>query len=119
MFITNRPDALDPAVRRRAALRLTFARPSDEVRAELFRRSLPELNLPPRTIAELVSLTGKGAKQKTHAAFTASDITDRLLPAAIKEAYAEKRRVTADDLLRHARTMLPTPLMTDGENHGE
>lgn len=27
IFITNRPDALDPAIRRRAALRLTFGRP--------------------------------------------------------------------------------------------
>ena len=100
LFITNRPDALDPAVRRRLSLRLTFGRPSDEVRAELFRRSLPELNLAPRTISELVSLTGPGGKHKSHAAFTASDITDRLLPAAIKEAYAESRRLTADDLLR-------------------
>lgn len=119
VFITNRPDALDPAVRRRAALRLTFGRPSDEVRAELFRRSLPELNLPSKAVAELVSLTGKGAKQKSNATFTASDITDRLLPAALREAYAENRRLTADDLVRHARTMLPTPSITDGHYHGE
>ncbi|MEN6497906.1 MAG: AAA family ATPase [Thermoguttaceae bacterium] len=119
IFITNRPDALDPAVRRRAAIRLTFGRPSDDVRAELFRRSLPELNLSPGTVAELVSLTGKGAKQKSSTTFTASDITDRLLPAALREAYAENRRLTAEDLVRHARTMLPTPLMTDGDHHGE
>jgi AAA+ superfamily predicted ATPase len=119
MFITNRPHALDPAVRRRAALHLTFVRPNDQVRAELFRRSLPELNLSSRTIAELVSLTGNGTKQKTHATFTASDITDRLLPAALREAYAENRPLTADDLVRHARTTLPTPLMTDVDNHDE
>jgi AAA+ superfamily predicted ATPase len=117
MFITNRPDALDPAIRRRSALRLTFDRPSDEMRAELFRRSLPELNLPPRTVAELVSLTGKGGKHKS-ASFTASDITDRLLPASLRQAYAEKRRLTPDDLVLHAKTMLPTPLMTDGDDHG-
>jgi SpoVK/Ycf46/Vps4 family AAA+-type ATPase len=118
LFITNRPDALDPAIRRRAALRLTFLRPSDEVRAELFRRSLPELNLPQRTVAELVALTGNGAKHKSPASFTTSDITDRLLPAALRQAYAEKRRLTADDLVQHAKTMLPTPLMTDGDDHG-
>jgi SpoVK/Ycf46/Vps4 family AAA+-type ATPase len=118
MFITNRPDALDPAVRRRAALRLTFGRPSDEVRAELFRRALPELNLPARTLAELVSLTGRDGKHKPAASFTASDITDRLLPAAVRDAYAQKRRLTAEDLVRHAKAMLPTPLITDGDQHG-
>lgn len=118
MFITNRPDALDPAVRRRSALRLTFGRPCDEVRAELFRRSLPKLNLPAKTIAEPVSLTGKGGKHHTHATYTAPDITDRLLPAALREAYAENRRLTGDDLVRHARTMLSTPLMTEGDPHG-
>lgn len=76
-------------------------------------------NLPSKAVAELVSLTGKGAKQKSNATFTASDITDRLLPAAIREAYAENRRLTADDLVRHARTMLPTPSITDGDYHGE
>jgi SpoVK/Ycf46/Vps4 family AAA+-type ATPase len=118
IFITNRPDALDPAVRRRSALRLTFERPDDEVRAELFRRSVPELNLPPSTISELVSLTGKGSKHKSPG-FTASDITDRLLPAAVRGAYAERRRLTGEDLVCHARTMLPTPLMTEGDSHGQ
>jgi len=42
IFVTNRPDALDPAVRRRAALRLSFRRPSDEVRIEMFRQSLAD-----------------------------------------------------------------------------
>lgn len=119
MFITNRPDALDPAVRRRAALRLTFGRPNDEVRAELFRRALPELSLPARTITELVSLTGRDGRYKSSASFTASDITDRLLPAALRDAYAQKRRLTAEDLVCHAKTMLPTPLMTDGNQHAQ
>lgn len=115
MFITNRPDALDPAVRRRAALRLSFARPSDEVRAELFRRALPELDLPARTVTELVSLTGRDGKHKSGASFTASDITDRLLPAALRDAYAQRRPLTAEDLVHHAKTMLPTPLMIEGD----
>jgi AAA+ superfamily predicted ATPase len=118
LFITNRPDALDPAVRRRSALRLTFNRPGDDVRAEMFRRSLPELNLSPRTIADLVSLTGQGSKHGSPG-FTASDITDRLLPAALREAYAEERRLTGDDLVRHARTILPTPPMNEGDSHGQ
>ena len=54
IFITNRPDALDPAVHRRAALRLTFDRPNDEVRAAILRQSLPELRLTDKNVQELV-----------------------------------------------------------------
>src|SRR5262249_2454250 len=82
IFITNRPDALDPPARLGPALRLSFGRPDDEARAALFRRSLPELDLPPRQLRELVNLTGTGAEKKHGATFTASDITDRILPAA-------------------------------------
>ncbi len=60
LFITNRPDALDPAVRRRAALDLHFERPGDGIRAHIILTSIPELK-PGRTeIAELVRLTSTG-----------------------------------------------------------
>ena len=111
IFITNRPDALDPAIRRRAALRLTFERPGDEVRAELFRQSLPELGLTPKQVKELVALTGHDADKKFGARFTSSDITDRLLPAALRDAYSGDRALTAEDLFNHAKVMHPTPLM--------
>jgi AAA+ superfamily predicted ATPase len=113
IFITNRPDALDPAIRRRSALRLSFGRPGEEMLGNLFRESLPELELNPRQIKSLVALTGHDAKKKYDATFTASDVTDRLIPAALRDAYAEDRPLKAEDLLRHAETMEPTPLMAD------
>jgi AAA+ superfamily predicted ATPase len=58
IFITNRPEALDPAIRRRAALKLTFERPSDIARAEIFQTSIPELYLNKNQVEELVKLTG-------------------------------------------------------------
>jgi hypothetical protein len=119
IFITNRPDALDPAIRRRAALRLTFGRPSDEMLANLFRESLPELSLAGQDLKMLVALTGHDAKSKRGATFTASDITDRLIPAALRDAYAADRPLNIQDLLRHAKVMEPTPLMTDGGRDGE
>jgi SpoVK/Ycf46/Vps4 family AAA+-type ATPase len=119
IFITNRPDALDPAIRRRSALRLTFGRPDNEMLANLFRESLPELSLTGHTLKSLVALTGHDAKEKCHATFTASDITDRLIPAALRDAYSEDRALTPDDLLRHAKTMEPTPMMYDGGTNGE
>lgn len=119
IFITNRPDALDPAIRRRSALRLTFGRPGDEMLANLFRESLPELSLAGHILKSLVALTGHDAKKKYRATFTASDITDRLIPAALRDAYSEDRPLTAEDLLRHAKTMEPTPMMGGGGTDGE
>jgi AAA+ superfamily predicted ATPase len=108
MFITNRPAALDPAVRRRAALTLCFERPSDAVRAEILQSAVPELKLAPPILDELVRLTGpRGSDGKVP--FTASDLTDRLLPAALRIAYAADRPLTAEDLLSQARSMAATP----------
>ena len=114
IFITNRPDALDPAVHRRAALRLTFDRPNDEVRAAILHQSLPELKLTEKNVQELVRQTGDTAKKNKGVGFTASDITDRLLPSALREAYSKGRPITADDLIALASELLPTPRMGPG-----
>lgn len=110
LSITNRPDALDPAVRRRAALQPTFGRPGDDVRAEIFRRFVPELRPTDRQVGELVHLTGAEAKKKHRTSFTASDITDRLLPGVLREAYAAGRALTAADLVAQAKTVQPSPV---------
>jgi SpoVK/Ycf46/Vps4 family AAA+-type ATPase len=116
IFITNRPDALDPAVHRRAALRLTFSRPDDEARAAIFRRSLPELQLSEKNVQELVRQTGLGAKKNKGVGFTASDITDRLLPSGLREAYSQGRPITAEGLIALAAKMLPSPRMDSGND---
>jgi AAA+ superfamily predicted ATPase len=112
IFITNRPQALDPAVRRRSALRLTFGRPDDEARTELFRRSVPEIELDEKQLRKLILLTGSGADEKYGATFTYSDISDRLIPAAVRDAYEARRPLTAADLIEQATVMEPTPLMS-------
>lgn len=111
IFITNRPDALDPAIRRRAALRLAFERPNDKARAEIFQTSVPELRLNKNQIEELVRLTSEGERKNEGIQFTASDITDRLLPAALREAYSQDRELRFEDLLEQACLIKPTPRM--------
>jgi len=111
IFITNRPDALDPAIRRRAALRLTFERPNEKARAELFQTSTPELRLNENQVEELVKLTGDWEQKNDGIPFTASDITDKLLPAALREAYSKDRELLFEDLLEQARLIKPTPRM--------
>jgi len=64
----------------------------------------------------LVALTGRDAAKKHGAIFTASDITDRLVPAAVRDAYAANRPLSADDLIGHAKVIEPTPLMYGKES---
>jgi hypothetical protein len=72
---------------------------------------LPELDLTERQVKELVAMTGRDAAKKHGATFTASDITDRLVPAAVRDAYAAAKPLSAEDLIGHAKHMEPTPLM--------
>lgn len=111
IFITNRPAALDPAIRRRAALALFFDRPNDETRAEIIKRSVPELNLTKEHLDELVSLTGENGADNRSIPFTASDITEKLLIGALREAYCQDRELRSEDLIVQARKMEPTPRM--------
>lgn len=111
LFITNRPDALDPAVQRRAALSLKFERPDDEARAEILRSSVPELKLSPAQIDELVNLTSDKHKKNHGIRFTASDITDRLLAGAFRQAFGDDRPFTATDLVEQAKIIVSTPPM--------
>jgi len=62
-------------------------------------------------VEELVRLTGEREQQNDGIPFTASDITDRLLPAALREAYSQDRGLRFEDLLEQARSIKPTPRM--------
>lgn len=111
ILCTNRFEALDPAVLRRAALREEFLRPDDSERRELFRRTLVGVDISAELIDELVTITG------THdgrPGFTYSDIQTRLIPAAIARAYPD-RALSADDLLVAAAEVEPSPVMREGD----
>ena len=109
LFITNRPEALDPAIRRRAALDLRFVRPGDDMRAQILLTSVPELRLREVEVAELVRLTGPNEPKNKGVPFTASDLTDRLLSAALRCAYSQRRALEAHDLIEQAKILEPTP----------
>jgi SpoVK/Ycf46/Vps4 family AAA+-type ATPase len=111
IFITNRPDALDPAIRRRAALDLCFERPNDAVRAEIIRHSVPELNWTTEQIDCLVHLTGAQESKNKGVEFTASDLTNRLLMGALREAFSQDRELTVADLVDQASRLSPSPRM--------
>lgn len=112
IFITNRHDALDSAVRRRAAASIRFERPDSDARAALFESNFPQLALTGTKAKKLVAATG--ANGKGQVGFTASDITDRLIPNAIKQAYLNDSPITAELLIATAESMESTPSMEDG-----
>lgn len=105
IMCTNRLNALDPAVKRRAAEILAFDRPNDAQRHAVLDGALHALGLSTKQIDELVVATGKGKRQH---GFTFSDLTQRLLPAIVLDAYPS-RSVTAARALEIAVQMQPTP----------
>ena len=84
IMCTNRLNALDPAVRRRAADILTFSRPDDMQRLAVLEQLLRQIGFLEPQISDIVEATGPG---KDGYGFTFSDLTQRLLPAVILDAY--------------------------------
>jgi AAA+ superfamily predicted ATPase len=111
LMCTNRLNALDPAVRRRAADVLTFARPSDEQRRFVLSSRLDSLGLSRPQVDALVAATGPIHGVRAYG-FTFSDLTQRFLPAVVLDAYPA-RPVSGARAVEIARAMLPTPPFKD------
>lgn len=109
IMCTNRLAALDPAVKRRAADILPFSRPTDEQRHAVISRVLEEFDFNENDITALVDVTGPIDKGL---GFTFSDLTQRLLPAIILDAYPNSA-VTPQRALSIAKTIVPTTPFKD------
>ena len=105
IMCTNRLDALDPAVRRRAAEILTFFRPDSVQRCGVLEPSLRQMGFNRVQIAEMVDATGSDTQGHC---FTFSDLTQRLIPAIVLDAYPEGP-VDPRRALKIARDMQATP----------
>ena len=87
ILCTNRLKSIDPAVHRRAADIFEFARPSEKQRRSVIERPLKEVGFTDEEISEVVRLTGSKTNGKL--GFTYSDLTQRLLPALVLDAYPD------------------------------
>ena len=106
IMCTNRLGALDPAVRRRAADILTFSRPDDEQRRVVLRSSLKQMGFSEPQLSAVVEATGP---REDSFGFTFSDLTQRLLPAIVLDAFPDGP-VDPDravDIARHMRATEP------------
>lgn len=86
VLCTNREEAIDPAVLRRAAAHYRFERPNDEQRAVLIRTALGEI-FSEAELEKLVELTGP--QDGRSYGYTYSDITGRLIPRLLLEAFPD------------------------------
>jgi AAA+ superfamily predicted ATPase len=106
IMCTNRLSALDPAVKRRAADILKFGRPNEEQRLAVLKESFQELGLSEKQLKKVVSATGGNSNREY--GFTFSDLTQRLLPAIVLDAYPNTP-VTEEIILKIVTKIEPTP----------
>ncbi|OOV99505.1 ATPase [Pseudomonas sp. MF4836] len=110
IMCTNRLSALDPAVKRRAAEVLSFGRPNDAQRRSVLTRRLARLGIPDIAFDELVRVTGP--MEGNIPGFTFSDLTQRLIPSIVLDAYPSQA-INAGRAVRVATEMKPTPAFQD------
>lgn len=106
IMCTNRLGALDPAVRRRAADILVFGRPGESQRRAVLVEPLQSLGFSADQVTALVHATGPAGRREY--GFTFSDLTQRLIPSIVLDAYPGKP-VDPERALALALEMVPTP----------
>jgi AAA+ superfamily predicted ATPase len=109
ILCTNRLSALDPALRRRAAVVEKFERPTDQEREQLLQMDLQGLNLNRSQLSELVSASGP---RKEEPGWTFSDFRTRFYPAAVARAFPNGP-LTFDHLKSTALTISGSSVMED------
>lgn len=110
LLVTNRGQALDPALLRRAALHLLFERPQGESLKALIEYLIEGIQVTPAEMKKLL------AACKQDIPFTASDLVHRVGRRAVLEAYQQSRALTATDLVSALRYVKPTPVFRDSAN---
>lgn len=106
VMCTNRPEALDPAIRRRAADILTFGRPGLEERLAVLSRALQGTSFTLEEIQSIAEATGESGGRDYGCTY--SDIVQRLLPNSVLDAFPEST-LTFQRLHQLALEFNPTP----------
>jgi AAA+ superfamily predicted ATPase len=106
IMCTNRVEAIDPAVRRRAAAVLEFHRPEAEGRKALLERAFAGATIAPAEMNEVVRLTGP--VNGTPYGCTYSDLRQRFIPTAVLQAVDAGVPVTGRQLIDLASSFTPT-----------
>ena len=105
VLCTNRLSAIDPAVQRRAAEIFKFRRPNVTQRRTVIETSLEEAGLSSSQIDKLAQMTGPPTDGEV--GFTFSDLTQRLLPTLVLDAYPD-RAISFERAVEIVNGMTPT-----------
>lgn len=105
VLITNRHAVLDPAVRRRTALHLSFERPNAKSRRAVFAHLLDPLPLAGSDLDTLAAASERPIP------FSYSDLVDRLARAVLREAQHRDVPVSVTLILDCLAQIEPSPLM--------
>lgn len=106
IMCTNRLDALDPAVRRRAAQVVAFNRPDDAQRRAVLAAAFDGADLTEEDLDELATVTGP--RDGRSYGLTYSDLTMRLIPEVVLDALPDQP-LTFKRVAEIADGMTPTP----------
>lgn len=106
IMCTNRAEALDPAVLRRAARVFTFTRPSVEQTASVLREALNGARLNPVDIQRAATALQPTSQRAWGATY--SDLRQRFVPDVILDAYSRRVPLTGPDLVQAAAAFTPT-----------
>lgn len=106
ILCTNRLGAIDPAVQRRAAEIFAFSRPNEAQRLAVLETPLQEAGFARKEIDLIVAETGPS--KITSYGFTFSDLTQRLLPALVLDAYPDQA-ITFQRAQEVISALQPTP----------
>jgi len=105
ILCTNRLSSVDPAVRRRAAEIFEFSRPNVEQRSHVLTKPLSEIDFTGDQIKQLVAKTD---------GFTYSDLTQRLLPTIVLDAYPDSP-IAFERSLEIVKSIKPTPTFEENK----
>jgi SpoVK/Ycf46/Vps4 family AAA+-type ATPase len=111
IMCSNRLNALDPAVRRRAAAVFEFNRPTLEFRQRLLATQLAGTDLTKPDIEAIARELGEAKNRKY--GYTFSDITQRFIPSLVLSAYPS-RKISRDLALQIIEKTPPTPPFKEG-----
>ena len=89
VMCTNRPGAIDPAVRRRAAATFRFGRPGLAQRRQVLDSYLGDLGFGKSELEKLARATGKAGNREYGATY--ADLVQRLLPALVLDAQPDRK----------------------------
>ena len=106
ILCTNRADAIDPAVSRRAAHTFIFERPNDDQRRHILNEAFSDAGISPCAVDKIVSLLGPTDDRPY--GVTYSDLRQRFVPDAVLDAFSARSPIKDGQLIELAREFVPT-----------